>query len=100
MMLAHHKGRATTSEGPARPPAGSHIVATGGRRRRLTMSRHHRRDASYPVAALCDQMYHPSMKVSTSAGRGRPPAWLSSLRCGRAFALASEPMKVFIGSLV
>ncbi len=39
VMLAHHKGRATTSEEPARPPEGSHIVATGGRHRRLTMPR-------------------------------------------------------------
>ncbi len=64
------------------------------------MSRHRRRDASYPEATKSDHMCHPSMKVSTGAGRGHPPAWLSSLRYGRAFALASEPMKVFIGSLV
>ncbi len=51
VMLAHHKGCATTSEGPARPPEGSLFAATGGRHRRLTMSRHRRRDASYPEAA-------------------------------------------------
>ena len=51
VMLAHLTGRATTSEEPARPPAGSLFAATGERRRRLTMSRHRRRDASYPEAA-------------------------------------------------
>ena len=65
VMLAHHKDRATTSEGPARPPEGSFFAATGGRHRHLTMSRHRRRDASYPVAAKNDHMYHPPMKVST-----------------------------------
>ncbi len=65
VMLAHHKGRATTSEGPARPPEGSLFAAPGGRRRRLTMSGHRRRAASYPEAAKNDHMYHPSMKVST-----------------------------------
>ncbi len=39
MMLAHHKGRATTSEEPARPPEGSLFAATGGRRKALTMRR-------------------------------------------------------------
>ncbi len=83
VMGAHHKGRATTSEGPARPPEGSLFTATGGRHRRLTMSRHsprrslrrsqgRRRAASYPEAAKNDHMYHPPMKVSTStAGAAR-----------------------------
>ena len=30
VMPVHHKGRATTSEEPARPPEGSHFAATGG----------------------------------------------------------------------
>ncbi len=51
VMLVHHKGRATTSEEPARPPEGSLFAAAGGRQRRLTMSRHRRPDASYPAAA-------------------------------------------------
>ncbi len=76
VMPVHHKGRATTSEEPARPPEGSLFTATGGRRRRLTMSRHRRRDASYPEAVKSDHMYHPPMKVSTrSVGR----QWLAGL---------------------
>ncbi len=51
VMWVHHKDRATTSEEPERPPAGSFFAATGGRQRRLTMSRPRRRAASYPVAA-------------------------------------------------
>jgi hypothetical protein len=30
VMLAHHKGRATTTEGRARPPSGSFFVISGG----------------------------------------------------------------------
>jgi hypothetical protein len=30
VMLAHHKGRATTTEGGARPPAGSLFEVSGG----------------------------------------------------------------------
>ncbi len=48
MMRVHHKDRATTSEGPTRPPGGSLIEASGGRRRRLPMALHRRHDASYP----------------------------------------------------
>ena len=46
VMLAHHKDRATTSEGPARPPEGSLFAAAGGRMRRLTMSRERLGEAS------------------------------------------------------
>ncbi len=38
VMRAHHKGRATTTEGPARPPAASPFPTSGGRQGRLTMS--------------------------------------------------------------
>ncbi len=64
---AHHTGRATTPEGPARPPAGSLFAATGGRRRRLTMSRHRQRDASYPVAAKRRSYVLPSYESKYSA---------------------------------
>ncbi len=72
MMLAHHKGRATRAQGPARPPEGSLLAATGGRHRRLTMSRQRRRDASYPEAAKSDHMSHPPMKVSTKSPERLP----------------------------
>ncbi len=72
VMGAHHKGRATRAQGSARPPEGSLFAATGGRRRRLTMSRHRRRAASYPEAAKSDHMCHPSMKVSTRPARHDP----------------------------
>jgi len=49
-MLAHHKGRATTTEGRARPPAGSFFVPSGRRQRRLTMRQHRRRAASWPAS--------------------------------------------------
>ncbi len=68
VMAVHHKGRATTSEEPARPPiGGSLFVATGGRRRRLTMSRHRRRDVSYPVAAKRRSYVLPSYESKYSA---------------------------------
>jgi hypothetical protein len=40
-----------------------------------------------------------SFSLPSGAGRAHPGAWLSSLRCGRAFALASKPMKAFIALL-
>ncbi len=67
VMGAHHKGRATTSEGPARPPEGSLFAATGGRRRRLTMWRHRRRDASTPEAAKRRSYVLPSYESKYSA---------------------------------
>ncbi len=67
VMLAHHKGRATMSEKPARPPAGSLFAATGGRHRRLTMSRHRRRAASYPEAAKRRSYVLPSYESKYSA---------------------------------
>ncbi len=70
VMLAHHKGRATTSEEPARPPEGSFFAASGGRHRRLTMSRHRQRDASYPEAAK-RRSYVPSSYESKYSG-GKP----------------------------
>ena len=58
-MLAHHKRRATRTEGPARPPFGSPIRAFRRRRRRLSMS--HIAGAAPPTrkARLGDQAYHP-----------------------------------------
>ncbi len=87
VMLVHHKGRATMSEGPARPTEGSLFAATGGRRRRLTMSRHRQRAASYPETAKNDHMYHSPMKVST--GPSIAQLWRASNRCrGRSAARA------------
>ena len=80
MMGAHHKGRATTSEGSARPPEGSLFAATGERRRRLTMSRERRRDASTPEAAKNDHMCHPPMKVSTKLAGHDPNSGSVRLR--------------------
>ncbi len=67
VMWTHHKGRATTSEGPARPPEGSLFAATGGRHRRLTMSPHRRRDASYPEAVKRRSYVSPSYESKYSA---------------------------------
>ena len=39
------------------------------------------------------RLYVNSFGFSSCAGRGHPSAWLSSLRCGRALALANEPTK-------
>ncbi len=71
VMWAHHKGRATTSEEPERPPEGSLFAATGGRRRRLTMSRHRRRDASYPVAVKRRSYVLPSYESKYLARNAR-----------------------------
>ncbi len=73
MMLVHHKGRATTPEGRARPPAGSLFAPSGGRQRRLTVSRIWKpriAGATLPTrrSRNDDHMYHPSMKVSTRPG--------------------------------
>jgi len=44
-----------------------------------------------PMKGLTSGRNAPSPSI---AGRGHPSAWLSSLRCGRALALANEPMKI------
>ena len=48
VMLAHHRTRATTAEGPVRAPGGSLFRSSEGRPRRVTMLWHRRRYASYP----------------------------------------------------
>ena len=79
----HHKGRAMSSEKPARPPAGSLFAATGGRHRRLTMSRHsprrslrrsqgRRRDASTPEAAKRRSYVAPVYESKSSAPAQMP----------------------------
>ncbi len=42
----------------------------------------------------------PRFVDPANPGRAHPGAWLSSHKLGRAVALASKPMKVFIGLLV
>ncbi len=96
VMPVHHKVRATTSEGPARPPEGSLFAATAERQRRLTMSRHRRRDASTPGAAKSDHMYHPSMKVSTSPISSPSTVPSAPALCRR--RLFCVPWRVFCGA--
>ena len=56
VMPGHHKRRATTTEGPARPPGGSLFPTSGGRHRRLTMPRHRRRAPSCRGDGKSDRM--------------------------------------------
>ena len=71
VMLGHHprdlRGRATTTEGVARPPGGSLFPTSGGRHRRLTMPRHRRRGASYPADGKSDPIGSVFMGQHTSA---------------------------------
>ncbi len=57
VMPSHHKARATTAEGPARPPEGPLFPPSGGRHRRLPMLGHRPRDASYPEDGKSDPRY-------------------------------------------